>query len=144
VVVDVSDRLVEFRSEDDSSGTVVGVAFRRDTSGSGLDLFTVHVSAPGVSCDHAALSFGGDGLATFMAHLARDWRGWTGTRRWDALENGMGIEATHHGGRVELLFIVRRDLERDAWELRVPISLAPGESLARVALACAGLFADSP
>ena len=41
----------------------------------------------------------------------------------------MSIEATHHGNRIELLFIVRRDYNSDAWELRLPILVAPGESL---------------
>jgi hypothetical protein len=137
--VDERSQLVEFRS-DGTRDAIVGLSFERDASGIGLDLFKVRVDAQGISCDHGALSHEGDGLAGFISELARDWRGWDGTRRWDALEHGMSIEATHHGRRIELLFIVRRDYERDAWELRVPILLEPGESLTSAASACAALL----
>ena len=77
-----------------------------------------------------------------MAGLAADWRGWEGTRRWEAAENGLSIEARHNGARVELLLVVRRDYAPDAWELRVPITIGPGESLTRLASACARLLSE--
>jgi hypothetical protein len=101
----------------------------------------VEIRAGGLAYDESVLSAGGDGLAAFLAGLAADWRGWDGPRTWDAIEHGMTIEATHHGKRVELLFIVRRDNRPDAWEARLPILVAPGESLARVAIAGQQLFA---
>jgi hypothetical protein len=78
-----------------------------------------------------------------LASLADDWRGWDGTRTWRALEDGMSIEATHRGKRVELLFIIRRDYEPDAWEVRLPILVAPGESLSAIARSGAQLFDSS-
>ena len=90
------------------------------------------------------LTLGGDGLDRFLTDLVNDWQGWNGIRRWDALENGMSIEATHHRNRVELLFIVRRDYNPDAWEARLPILVAPGESLARLANAVADLLQAVP
>ena len=119
------------------------ISFERDASGSGVDVFNVHVQAPNIACDHAVVTWEGDGLDAFMSELARDWRGWGGTRRWEALEHGMSIEAIHRGRVVELLFIIRRDYRPDAWELRLPISITPGESLTRVTSACAGLFANA-
>jgi Family of unknown function (DUF6228) len=135
-------KVVEFRSDDDP-GVVLRLAFERDRSGSGLDLFEVHARTPVLSCDHAVLTWNGDGLRTFFGDLVRDWRGWDGTRRWDAVEHGMSIEATHRGRVVELLFILRRDYEPDAWELRLPIIIAPGEPLAQAARATASLFDES-
>jgi hypothetical protein len=62
--------------------------------------------------------------------LVGDWRGWDGTRAWDAVEHGMTIEASHRGSRVESLFILRRHYDSDAWELRIPIRVAPGRDAA--------------
>src|SRR5215471_17513777 len=74
-------------------------------------------------------------------------RGWEGTRSWHAIEHGLTIEATHHGNRARLLFIVRPDpdsgWEQNDWELRLPLLVAPGESLARIATAARTLFGSS-
>lgn len=104
-------------------------------------MLSVEIEADGLKCQHRVLTLRGDGLDGFLADLATNWRGWEGTRTWDALEHGMSIEATHHGSRVELLFVVRRDYELDAWQVRLPILVAPGESLARLAKATADLLA---
>ena len=86
------------------------------------------------------LTWNGDGLGEFLSELSASWRGWEGVRHWDAVEYGMSIEAAHVGNRVRLLFIVRRDYEPDAWEVRLPILVAPGESLVRLAKETAGLL----
>jgi hypothetical protein len=52
----------------------------------------------------------------------------------------MTIEANHRGSRVELVFIVRRDYKPDAWQARLPVLFAPGESLSQLAKATAELF----
>jgi hypothetical protein len=103
----------------------------------GFGGFEVIVEAERVHADRGVLTYRGDGLDTFFESLAADWRGWDGTRRWDAVEHGMTIEATHRGSRVELLFILRRDYDPDSWELRIPIRIAPGETLQRLAEATA-------
>lgn len=84
-----------------------------------------------------------DGLATYFASLLDDWRGWNGVRRWDALEHGMSIEANHRGRIVELVFVVRRDYKPDAWELRIPVFISPGETLTRVAKAVSRGFPET-
>ena len=134
-------KVVEFRSEDDYSAAL-RLSFQRDRSGSGLDLVKVQIRTPDLTCDHAVLTWNGDGLSGFFGNLARVWRGWDGTRRWDALEHGMSVEATHRGRVVELLFILRRDYSPDAWELRLPILIAPGESLRRAAADVESLFEE--
>jgi len=133
--------MVEFRSDDDDRA-LVRLAY--DPVDADFGTIAVRIEAPGITCDHGALSVRGDGLDVFLASLAADWRGWKGTRTWDALEHGMTIEATHRGSRVELLFIVRRDYEADAWQLRVPVLVAPGESLSRLATSATQLFDLGP
>ena len=44
------------------------------------------------------------GLASFIASLARDWRGWQGDRVWSSLEGEFKVTARHDGlGTVELI-----------------------------------------
>jgi Family of unknown function (DUF6228) len=131
---------VEFRP-DDNREAVVRLSFPKRDGPDGIGTFSVEVEADGVNCQRVVLTLAGDGLDRFFADLASDWRGWKDVRRWDALESGMIIEATHQRNRVELLFIVRRDYMPDAWEGRLPILVAPGESLARLAKATAELLA---
>jgi Family of unknown function (DUF6228) len=132
-------KIVEFRSDDDHD-VILRVAFEPDLSGVGLDLFRIEVKTPELTCDYGVLTADGDGIRAFFTDMARDWRGWTDTRRWDAIEDGMSIEATHRGRIVELLFILRRDYKPDAWELRLPIFMTPGESLTRAASEVVSLF----
>ena len=126
---------VEFRA-DDNRDLVVRLA-GRPANTDGFGGFDVLVEADGVRAHRDVLTYGGDGLDAFFQSLAADWRGWDGTRTWDAVERGMTIEATHRGSRVELLFVLRRDYEPDAWELRIPIRVAPGETLLGLAEATA-------
>ena len=107
------------------------------------------VRARGLTYDEAVLTIRGDGLPSFLAGLAADWRWWEGTRSWATIEHALTIEATHHGDRVGLLFIVRPDPESDAWErealeIRLPLVVAPGESLSHIAKAGKVLFEGSP
>jgi hypothetical protein len=119
---------VELRP-DENRDTVLRLSFPEPRDPDGYWLLDVEVEANGLKCSHGVLTYWGDGLDEFVRTLAADWRGWDGTRRWDALENGMSIEAVHRGSRVALLFILRRDFEPDAWEIHLPMLVAPGESL---------------
>jgi hypothetical protein len=132
--------VVEYRPDDDHA-TVVRLSLPYPTGPDGIGMLTVEIEAEGISCRQGVLTLQGDGLDRFLTSLAEDWRGWDGTRTWDALEHGMTIEASHRGRRVELLFIVRRDFKPDAWELRLPVLVEPGESLARVAKETSNLLA---
>jgi Family of unknown function (DUF6228) len=130
-------RTVEFRP-DEAAEPVIRLTY--EPADPDFGTLVVDVRAEGLSCDVGVVTARGDGLDDFMASLAADWRGWDGLRSWDALENGMTIEATHRRSRVELLFIVRRDYKRDAWQVRLPVLIAPGESLSELAKAIASLF----
>lgn len=130
--------VVEFRSED-STNALVRLSY--DPADSDFGMLVVDIRADGLTCEEGALSLRGDGLDAFLASLAADWRGWDGTRRWDTIKQELTIEATHHGRRAELLFTVRPpEYKPDAWQVRFPVFVAPGESLARLAKAATELF----
>jgi hypothetical protein len=136
-------RFVEFRSERDERA-VLRLSFEPAIWDPELGSFTVRVEADGLTCEQGVLTtWDGDGLDRFFADLVASWRGWDGIRRWDALERGLSIEASHRGRVVELLFVLRRDYEPDAWEVRLPILVAPGESLRQIAAASASLFREA-
>jgi Family of unknown function (DUF6228) len=127
--------LIWLRSEQDER-TAVGIAYEPPSFDPYLADLRVRVETDGIEYEGGMLvSADADGLAVYLASLVDDWRGWTGTREWEALEHGMTISATHQGRRVELVFTVRRDFKPDAWELRVPVIVSPGETLTRFAQA---------
>lgn len=128
--------VVEFRPDDDQT-FAVRLAYEAHDADFGM--LVVDIRGDGLACEAATLSARGDGLDRFLASLADDWRGWDGVRTWNSLEHGLTIEATHEGARVQLLFVLRRDHQSDAWQVRAPIRIAPGESLARITAASAAL-----
>ncbi len=89
-------------------------------------------------------SSGDRDLVGFFSALARDWKGWSGERRWTALEAEMGIEAWHDGrAHVILAVTVRRPwltYAKDAWSARVVFTLEAGEQLTAVARDLASLL----
>jgi hypothetical protein len=129
---------ITFRSDDGRA--VIVLAY--DAFDSDFGHIVIDGRDDGIRCDHGALSLRGDGLALFLRRLVADWAGWDGTRRWDTAGPELSIEASHHGRTVELLFIVRRDGEPDAWQLRFPVYLDPGEPLSRLAKASAEVIAS--
>jgi hypothetical protein len=86
---------VEFRTDDNRNLVMRLAATPADADGFGG--FDVVVEAEGVRAERAVLTYGGDGLDAFFQSLAADWRGWEGTRTWDAVERGLTIEATIAG-----------------------------------------------
>ncbi len=136
------DGVVEFRDDDGGDAAVVRLAC--DPMDDDAGTLTVEIRAGDLSCDAGVESLRGDDLDSFLASLAEDWRGWDGTRTWSSVWLGMRIHATHEGNRVRLLFVVRRDHDYDeeprGWEVRVPIHVAPGESLSRLARGARALF----
>ena len=127
--------IVEFRSGDEDGVLRLSLSRMRDGFGS----FGIQVEAEGLSCELTAETLGGDGLHEFIGNLATDWRGFAGVRRWNSLENDLIIEATHSGRRVELLCTVQHGANPDTWQVRLPILVEPGESLARLATQVAAL-----
>jgi hypothetical protein len=121
---------VEIRP-DDEPDTVLRLSYAPGHNG--LDALHVEVEADGLTVNAGGLTLRGDGFDHFLTELANDWRGWEGVRRWESLERDVSVEATHEGRRVELVFVLRRDYTSDAWEVRLPILVAGGESLSAIA-----------
>ena len=108
-----ASELIWLQSEDDER-TRVGIAYEPSFDPYLADL-RVRVETDRLEYEGGLLvSADADGLATYLKGLVDDWRGWSGSRQWEALEHGMSICATHHGRRVELVFLVRRDWKPDA------------------------------
>ena len=79
----------------------------------------------------------GPGISGFLADLAENWRGWTGSKSWGDLEGLIRIEATHDGrGHVSLDFDLRSSLY-DGWrvEATVPVEAGQLDALVRAARA---------
>jgi hypothetical protein len=71
-------------------------------------------------------------LAEFFEGLAKDWRGWAGSRAWRSLEGDLEITADHHR-RVRLRIALRGDPYHSDWRVSATIELDPGEELSTVA-----------
>jgi hypothetical protein len=132
---------IQFQSNDypDESLSIT----RPEIDSSGFCRMPVTINAHGLRCAHEVLMSGSDGLPDFIANLAKDWQGWTGTRAWEAVEQTLTIEATHTGRRIELVFTLRRDIDVDAWHVTIPMSIAPDESLKRLAESAEELFRNA-
>lgn len=109
---------------------------------SGFYRTQVTIKARGLTCSQSVLMFETDGLPEFLGALAKDWQGWPNKRTWQTIEGDLTIEATHTGRRVTLTATLRRDPESDAWEVTLPISIEPGESLIKLAQDTKELFKD--
>jgi hypothetical protein len=85
-------------------------------------------------------------LEEFFTGLAADWRGWTGQRRWRALEGEMTIEARHDGRAHVLLAVTIKRPQlthaEDAWSARVVFTMEAGEQLTAVARDLASVLAE--
>lgn len=80
-------------------------------------------------------------LAVFFANLAENWRGWSGTRAYESLENDLLIDAVHTGSHVELSFTLHDPEVPGSWSLRVKLTLDAGEELTRASKDLKELFA---
>jgi hypothetical protein len=83
-------------------------------------------------------------LAAFFESLSRDWLGWDGERRWDSVEDDLGIGASWKSGHVHLRITLREEdparNDRWRWEATAWVTLEPGEQLTHVATDVRKLF----
>ncbi|MBD1538252.1 hypothetical protein HC749_08715 [Arthrobacter sp. S13_S34] len=71
-------------------------------------------------------------LAVYFADLAENWRGWSGTKDYESLENDFLLDAVHTGSHVELHFTLQDPEFHDAWTVGGKLTLDSGEELTRV------------
>jgi hypothetical protein len=72
-----------------------------------------------------------DDLVQFFAGMARDWRGWKGSRNYESLEHDLKIQATNNGH--VLLHIGLRSWMNE-WAADASLALDAGEELSQGAL----------
>lgn len=137
-VVEHAPRLVFPSGHDDT--TVVLAEPSLPFPGDVLVDVGIAVDAPGLRLRRRVRTIAGDGLATFLAGLDADFRGWSGQRHWQSLEDDLSIEATHAGRSVVLATTLLRDREADAWSVTVPLLVNPGEELRRLAADAEAFF----
>jgi hypothetical protein len=119
------------------------ISIGRPTGGpDGFYLVPVRIEAAGLSCSQGAMTYGDDGIRAFFAELARDWRGWRGTRQWHTIEHDLAIEATHTGRKIDLGFTLRPGAYPANWRLVLEMSISPDASLDRLASDIGELFGD--
>jgi hypothetical protein len=99
----------------------------------GFHLLPVTITAPGLSCSRHVITDRGDGLDSFFAGLARDWRGWEGVRRWHAMDGDFTVEARHTGIRVQITFTIPAGPFAGPWAVAFSVTGDPGEQLDRIA-----------
>jgi hypothetical protein len=82
---------------------------------------------------HEVLGFAEfDGLAELFAELARDWRGWEGSRVWESADDDFLVVCKHDGIAGVRVEVTLRHHEED-WEVtsELFVELGPLDALAR-------------
>ncbi|MGW2174714.1 DUF6228 family protein [Streptomyces sp. NPDC001705] len=80
------------------------------------------------SVETSVETWDGDGLDTFLAALAEDFRGWEGVRTWHSLCYDLTLSAEHHsGGHVRLTWGIRDRSEE--WQFETITMHAAGEDM---------------
>ncbi|MFZ3561248.1 DUF6228 family protein [Streptomyces sp. BH055] len=85
----------------------------------------------------------GDGLDTFLALLAEDFRGWQGERTWRSLEYDLSISAEHRsGGRVHLTWGIHDRAPLEEWHFETTTVHAAGEDMRNLAAEMSAFLAN--
>ena len=53
------------------------------------DYWLARLDGQGVSAQCSVYAYLGEGIGEFFRSMARDWRGWAGTRSWSSLEGDL-------------------------------------------------------
>ena len=91
------------------------------------DSFLVTLQHRGVSGEVGYCCFEGcKNLGDYFLDMAREWKGWEGSRSWDT--PGLKISATHdRRSRVRLEVELCPFASPESWALKATINVAPGE-----------------
>ena len=68
-------------------------------------------------------------LVAYFDGLERDWRGWSGVRKWQSSDRALTIEA-RHDGHIQFEFRLERAM---CWTASGELTVEPGEQLSQVA-----------
>jgi hypothetical protein len=127
---------------EDELGAVVTLDEVEDQDGQGSVRFRIGLRAGGLQAEATVSSYESpeEGLGAFLEDLAGRWRGWEGTRTWDA-GRSLGVDAHHDArGYARLRFTLHERGEVDRWTASIEVRLAGGEELSAAAAAVASLL----
>jgi hypothetical protein len=100
-----------------------------------LEYFTATVMCNGLQATSKVYAFMSQGLAELLKQLAAEWKGWSGIRSWESLENDLKLSFSHDGlGHVTIVVELSSE-SLHKWTVRVKTSIDAGEleALARQA-----------
>ncbi|MER6464159.1 DUF6228 family protein [Streptomyces sp. NPDC001228] len=96
--------------------------------------FLVRAHGPWGNVETSVETWDGDGLDTFLASLAEDFRGWEGVRTWHSLCYDLTLSAEHHpGGHVQLTWGIRDRAPSEEWQFETNTVHAAGEDMRSLA-----------
>ncbi|RZB16409.1 hypothetical protein StrepF001_27395 [Streptomyces sp. F001] len=92
--------------------------------------FLIRARGPWGSVETSVVTWDGDGLDTFLASLAEDFRGWEGARTWHSLCYDLTLSAEHHpGGHVRLTWGIRDRAPSEEWQFETTTVHVAGEGM---------------
>lgn len=116
---------------------------QRESSGHVVGL-TVTVELEDLRARRQVYLYGFTDLTGFFAGLTENWRGWSGTRKYESIEHDLLLEAAHTGSHVELRFTLQDPGFQDEWFVRGKLTLEAGEELTRASEDIKDLFSPPP
>ncbi|MFE0135695.1 DUF6228 family protein [Streptomyces sp. NPDC059037] len=107
--------------------------------------FLVRARGEFVNVEVSVRTWRGDGLDSFLAELAEDFRGWEGARTWGSLEHDLTLSAEHSpGGYVRLTWGLHDRPPSDEWHFAATTVHAAGEDMRRLAADIRAFLASCP
>ncbi|MFC9174456.1 DUF6228 family protein [Streptomyces sp. NPDC057107] len=92
--------------------------------------FLVRAHGPRGNVETSVETWHGDGLDTFLASLAEDFRGWEGVRSWHSLHYDLIVSAEHRsGGQVQLTWSIRDRAPSEEWQFETNTVHGAGEDM---------------
>ncbi|EHR62881.1 DUF6228 family protein [Saccharomonospora cyanea] len=105
-----------------------------------ITAFCAQLTGPGSRAEAHEIwdmnAHGGEGFATFVAGLVKDFRGWQGVRTWRSFTEDLTVDAVHTtGGHVDLTWTLSNNVHvlDTRWSASVVITVDAGEELGRLA-----------
>ncbi|MFB7323864.1 DUF6228 family protein [Streptomyces sp. NPDC056190] len=96
--------------------------------------FLIRACGPWGSIEISVETWDGDGLDTFLASLAEDFRGWVGVRTWHSLCYDLILSAEHRpGGYVRLTWGFHDRAPSEEWHFKTTTEHAAGEDMRNLA-----------
>ena len=118
----------------DGGGLVEFYDFHKDSKGA-VESFSVRLTVAGLSATIGVTAGYSPPLAGYFEEIARNWRGWSGSREWSSLEGECTIKSTNDGrGHIAIDIRLRQNVPA-GWTASATISTEAG-LLERIAADC--------